>query len=55
MTTESSDNDIIQHKTYTGGHQKLFLILRNYAVENGEPQRRSGRQEFLENLVNRYI
>ena len=29
--------------------------LRNFAVENGEPEMRSGRQEFLENLVNRYI
>src|SRR3954451_17421585 len=29
--------------------------LRNYAVEQGEPQRRSGRQEYLENLINRYI
>ena len=29
--------------------------LRAYAVENGEPQRISGRQEYLENLVNRFI
>jgi xylose isomerase len=29
--------------------------LRAYAVENGEPQTRSGRQEYLENLINRYI
>jgi xylose isomerase len=29
--------------------------LRAYAVENGEPEVRSGRQEYLENLVNRYI
>ena len=29
--------------------------LRAYAVENGEPQKRSGRQEYLENLINRYI
>jgi xylose isomerase len=29
--------------------------LRNYAVAQGEPEQRSGRQEFLENLVNRYI
>jgi xylose isomerase len=26
-----------------------------YAIENGEPQTRSGRQEWLENLINRYI
>lgn len=29
--------------------------LRAYAVENGEPKSTSGRQEYLENLVNRYI
>ncbi|MFC6998205.1 xylose isomerase [Rufibacter roseus] len=29
--------------------------LRDFAVENGEPQPKSGRQEFLENLINRYI
>ena len=29
--------------------------LRSYAIEHGEPEMRSGRQEFLENLVNRYI
>ncbi|RZL60967.1 MAG: xylose isomerase, partial [Pedobacter sp.] len=29
--------------------------LRNYAAENGEPEVRSGRQEYIENLINRYI
>ncbi|HYJ37749.1 MAG TPA: xylose isomerase [Chitinophagaceae bacterium] len=29
--------------------------LRRYAVENGEPETKSGRQEYLENLINRYI
>jgi xylose isomerase len=29
--------------------------LRNYAVANGEPKVISGRQEYLENLINRYI
>jgi xylose isomerase len=29
--------------------------LRAYAIENGEPQRVSGRQEYLENLINRFI
>ncbi len=29
--------------------------LRNYAAENGEPAITSGRQEYLENLINRYI
>lgn len=29
--------------------------LRAFAIENGEPQVRSGRQEYMENLINRYI
>ncbi len=29
--------------------------LRDYAAENGEPDSISGRQEYLENLINRYI
>ncbi|TKK71914.1 xylose isomerase [Ilyomonas limi] len=29
--------------------------LRNYAAQNGEPAVTSGRQEYLENLVNRFI
>jgi len=29
--------------------------LRNYAVENGEPKTTSGKQEYLENIINRYI
>lgn len=29
--------------------------LRNLAVENGEPEVRSGRQEYFENIINRFI
>ena len=29
--------------------------LRAYAIENGEPAVKSGKQEYLENIVNRYI
>lgn len=29
--------------------------LRAYAIEKGEPQTRSGRQEYLENIINRFI
>lgn len=29
--------------------------LRKFAIENGEPEIRSGRQEWLENIINRYI
>jgi xylose isomerase len=35
---------------------KLSLTdLRTYAVENGEPAVKSGRQEYLENIINRFI
>lgn len=29
--------------------------LRNYAIENGEPKIISGRQEYMENIINRFI
>ncbi len=29
--------------------------LRNYAIENGEPAVSSGRQEYFENIINRFI
>ena len=29
--------------------------LRSYAIENGEPKTISGKQEYLENIINRYI
>jgi xylose isomerase len=29
--------------------------LRNYAIEKGEPQMRSGKQEYFENIINRFI
>jgi xylose isomerase len=29
--------------------------LRNFAAENGEPQTLSGKQEYLENIINRHI
>jgi xylose isomerase len=35
---------------------KLSLTdLRQYAIQNGEPQKRSGKQEWLENIINDYI
>jgi xylose isomerase len=41
-------------KDYEAG--KLSLEdLRNYAATNGEPATKSGKQEYLENLINRYI
>jgi len=48
----SFDND--KGKEYEEG--KLSLEdLRQYAIDNGEPETRSGRQEYLENLINRFI
>jgi xylose isomerase len=41
-------------KEYEEG--KLSLEdLREYAIANGEPAIRSGKQEYFENLINRYI
>lgn len=41
-------------KEFTQG--KLSLQdLREFAIANGEPQAKSGRQEYLENLINRFI
>jgi xylose isomerase len=46
--------DAGQGKAYEEG--KLSLEdLRQFAIENGEPEIRSGRQEWLENMINRYI
>ncbi|MBK5273313.1 MAG: xylose isomerase [Bacteroidia bacterium] len=37
-------------------NRKLSLEdLRTYAIENGEPKVISGRQEYLENIINRYL
>jgi xylose isomerase len=41
-------------KTFEEG--KLSLEdLRSYAIENGEPLIRSGKQEYFENIINRFI
>jgi xylose isomerase len=29
--------------------------LKAYAIENGEPAVKSGKQEYLENIINRFI
>lgn len=43
-----------QGKAFEEG--KLSLEeLKAYAVENGEPAKASGRQEYMENILNRYI
>lgn len=46
--------DIGSGKAFEEG--KLTLAdLRNYAVEKGTPKMISGKQEYLENIINRYI
>ena len=62
---QNSDYKKIRAERYASfdsgkGHEfeqgKLTLEdLRNYAAGNGEPAVISGRQEYLENLINRYI
>ena len=41
-------------KEFTDGGLTLEQ-LRDYAIEQGEPAKLSGRQEYMENLINRYI
>ncbi len=51
-----------RYASYDGGKGKDFEAgnlsledLRQYAIDNGEPKIISGRQEYLENLINRFI
>ena len=51
-----------RYATYASGKGKEFTEgklslqdLREFAIANGEPQTKSGRQEYLENLINRFI
>ncbi len=46
--------DTGQGKAFEEGRLSLE-DLRTFALENGEPEIRSGRQEWLENIINRYI
>jgi xylose isomerase len=46
--------DKAQGKEFEEG--KLSLEdLRTYAIANGEPMMKSGKQEYLENVISRYI
>jgi len=51
-----------RYSSYDSGNGKAFEKgtltledLRNYASENGEPAKTSGKQEYFENLLNRFI
>ncbi len=47
-------NDAYAKKTLAGGHS-LEEIAERVVKDGIEPRPRSGRQEFLENIVNRYV
>jgi xylose isomerase len=51
-----------RYSSYNSGKGKEFEQgklsledLRSYAIEAGEPETRSGKQEYFENIINRYI
>ena len=51
-----------RYASFDGGKGKQFEEgklsledLRIYAIENGEPSAKSGKQEYLENVINRFI
>jgi xylose isomerase len=51
-----------RYASYDSGKGKAFEEgsltledLRSYAIEQGEPETRSGKQEYLENIINRYL
>lgn len=51
-----------RYASFDGGKGKSFEEgalkledLRNFAAENGEPKQLSGKQEWLENIINQYI
>ncbi|MFL5741844.1 MAG: xylose isomerase, partial [Flavisolibacter sp.] len=41
-------------KDFEQGHMTLEE-LRQYALEKGEPEQRSARQEWMENMIGRYL
>ena len=60
QSTDNSRNIINSFKDkrikyfYAPTHEKLYSS-RNFAIENGEPKTTSGQQEYLENIINRFI
>jgi xylose isomerase len=53
-TERYSSFDSGKGKDFENGRLSLG-DLRTYAIENGEPAMKSGRQEYLENIINRFI
>jgi xylose isomerase len=54
LTNRYSSFDSEKGKEFEDGHLSLE-DLRAYAIEHGEPAIISGRQEYLENIINRFI
>ncbi len=62
---QKSDYSMLRQERYSSfdhGYGKMFENdklsmeeLRNFALENGEPVLKSGRQELMENIINQYI
>jgi xylose isomerase len=51
-----------RYSSYDSGKGKEFEQgklsleeMRDYAIEAGEPETKSGRQEYFENIINRFI
>ena len=53
-TERYASYDTGKGKDFENGKMSLE-DLRNYAIENGEPATLSGKQEYLENIINRFI
>ncbi len=44
----------VKEKNLKKGNYR-WTDLRKYAVEKGEPKATSGKQEYFENIINRFI
>lgn len=49
-----SSYDSAEAKAFEAGKSTLE-DLRSYAIKNGEPATRSGKQEYIENIINNYL
>ena len=55
MLRAEFDGGIVEDDPRDDATFQTLEELREYAIANGEPKTISGRQEYLENLINRYI
>ena len=51
---DALDLQLVEGRDFEEGRLSLD-DLRSYAVSNGEPKQTSGRQEWLENIINNHI